>query len=507
MAIGTLMIRADATPAMGAGHIMRCIALAKAWKRNKGDVLFVSAASVPFALQRIRREGFELEQPPVEAGSQEDATLARTIGEARRAQWIAIDGYHFGEVFLDTVGAKGSKILLIDDVGRRSANADVILNQNLHASATMYPERHSKTSLLLGTRFAMLRQEFVGGYPEQARQIPGLATKIFVTLGGGTQTTALTEILRAVGSLGSEIEVAVVGCDPSKVPQFERSARISFLGSLEDMSPVMAWADIAISAAGSTCWELCRFGVPSILIDLADNQRLLGRELHSIGIAMHIPGEKADADAIIHALRELIPDEKRRREMSEKGMALVDGNGSQRVVAALRARGMTLRDAHADDARLLWNWANDPAVRAASFSSQAISWDEHCQWMARTLRDEESRIWVVEENGCPLGTIRARKTSEDRAELAITVAPELRGQGSAPWLIRKGVERTVEMWGLSELEALIKPKNTSSIKAFESAGFQFNGVTTVCGCEALRYVHSYSRSGDDNYAACVGAEQ
>ena len=501
------MIRADATPTMGAGHMMRCIALAEAWKRNNGHVLFVSAASVPFALQRIRREGFELELLRAEAGSWEDATLSKAIAEARQARWMAIDGYHFGEDYLNTVGAKGSKLLLIDDVGRRSANADVILNQNLHASATMYPKRHNKTSLLLGTRFAMLRQEFAGGHPEQVRPIPQIATKILVTLGGGTQTTALNEVVKAVGTLGSEIEVAVVHCEPLNAQRLERSACIRFLAMVDDMSSVMVWADIAISAAGSTCWELCRFGVPAILIDLADNQRRIGCGLHSMGITMHIPWERADAAAISHALRELIPDEKRRREMSEKGMALVDGKGSQRVVAALRARGMTLRDAHADDARLLWNWANDPAVRAASFSSQAISWEEHYQWMARTLRGEESRIWVAEENGCPLGTIRARKASEHRAELAITVAPELRGQGSAPWLIRKGAERTVEMWGVSELEALIKPKNTSSIKAFEAAGFEFNGETTVRGCEAVRYVQSYSLSGDENYAARVASEQ
>ena len=501
------MIRADATPTMGAGHIMRCLALAQAWKRSKGDVVFVSAATVPLALERIRREGFEVELLRTEAGSREDATFTRAIVEARQTRWMAIDGYHFSADYVNAVQTNGSKVLLIDDVGRLSAVADVILNQNLHATAAMYPGRDRKTSLLLGTRFVMLRKEFIDG-PEQARQIPRIAAKILVTFGGGMQQTALNEMLRAVTVFGSEIEVAVVGCEPPRIREFECTARITFLGMVEDMASVMAGADIALSAAGSTCWELCRLGVPSIVIDLADNQRLLGRELNSMGIAIHIPREKANAANLSHALRELIPDERRRREMSEKGMGLVDGKGSQRAVAALRAQGIQLRDAQTEDAPLLWNWANDPKVRAASFSGQAISWDEHSDWMARKLREKNCRIWVAEENGCPLGTVRAHRTSEDRAELGITIAPELRGYGLAVWLIRKGVERTAEMWGLSASHALIKPENLSSIRAFEGAGFEFDGLTTVNGCEAVRYVHSHHpAAGDDNYTACFATEQ
>ena len=500
------MIRADATPTMGAGHIMRCIALAQAWKASKGDVIFVCAAAVPFALERIRREGLELELVPAVPGSAEDAALTKSIVERHQAKWVAIDGYHFGADYLQAVQTNGSKTLLIDDEGRPFAIADVILNQNLHATAAMYPDRSDSSSLLLGTRFVMLREEFIKEPPAK-RHIPDPATKIVVTFGGGNHPGVLNEALTAVAALGPEIEVAVVGCEPLQSRQLDCSGNVKSLGNLLDMPSVMAWADIAVSAAGSTCWELCRFGVPSILIDLASNQRPLGRELHSRGIALHVPRENADAGNLLHALRQLIGDERRRREMSQKGMELIDGKGTLRVVAALRARGIKLRAANEEDARLLWNWANDATVRAASFSSQRISWAEHCDWMARRLSDQRSQIWVAEENGYPLGTVRAHRTTEDCAELGVTIAPESRGQGLAPLVIRLAVERAIERWSLAELHAFIKPHNVSSTKAFESAGFECDGVTTVNGGEAIRYVHSPRLAGDRDHTHALARAQ
>ena len=501
------MIRADATPTMGAGHIMRCIALAQAWKRSKGDVIFVSAASLPLTLERIRREGFELELLQAAPGSAEDASLTKTIVESCEGKWVAIDGYHFGADYLHAVETSGSKILLIDDEGRPCAVADVILNQGLHATAAMYPARDHKSRLLLGTRFVMLRKEFIDKGPGNARQIPEIPAKILVTFGGGKHQDVLNEALKAVAVLGPNVEVAVVGYEPSQSRQLDCSAHLKFLGTLLDMPSLMTWADIAVSAAGSTCWELCRFGVPSILIDVASNQRPLGRELHSRGIALHLPGENADAAHLLQALRELFGDASRRREMSEKGMQLIDGKGSLRVVAELRARGIRLRAANDEDARLLWNWANDATVRAASFSSERISWAEHCDWMARKLSDERSQIWMAEEDGYPLGTVRAHRTIEHCADLGITIAPELRGQGLAPFVIRIAVERAIESWSVSEFHAFIKPHNLSSRKAFESAGFQFDGETIVHGHQAVRYVYCHPLAGDVDYAHALARAQ
>jgi UDP-2,4-diacetamido-2,4,6-trideoxy-beta-L-altropyranose hydrolase len=489
MGLGTLLIRADASPNIGAGHIMRCIALAEAWKKNKGDVVFVSAAEIPFAFECIRKERFRLELLTEEPGSEGDALSTKAIAEAHQAGWVVIDGYHFSSDYFQAIRTSRSKILLIDDEGDRDVSvADVVLNQNLHATAEMYPRRECTATLLLGTRFVLLRQEFTGAGPEQPRQIPKTAEKILVAFGGGMPPKASNEILAAVEELGTHVEVAVAGAKSPQAREMNCTARVNFLGPLANMAPLMAWADLAVSAAGSTSWELCRLGVPSILIDFARNQRALGQELGSRGIAMYIPGEDAHAASVLGALNELVPDDCRRREMSKKGMRLIDGRGVQRVVAALRAQDINLRPAIGEDAELLWNWRNDPVVRSSSFSSQPIAWEEHCNWMAQNLRDDDCQTWVAEEAGCPLATLRLKKTSEAEAELGITIAPEFRGQGLAPFLIRMAVTRTAKTWGISKIRALIKPQNLASIKAFEDAGFEFCGPTKVKGYNAVRYV-------------------
>lgn len=481
-----LLIRVDASPQIGAGHVMRCLGLAQAWKKNKGGITFVSADMLAFALERIRNEGFDVEFVRNEAGSLQDAYSTKAIAEGHQARWVVVDGYHFGVDYLRALRTSRNKILLIDDEGRRDgAVADLILNQNLHATAAMYSVRESNNNLLLGTHFAMLREEFIGPGSEQVREYPKLAKKILVTFGGGMPPDVLSEVLKAVAALGNQVEVAVVGSQVADTPV---PSCVRFLGTLPNMAPIIAWADIAVSAAGSTSWELCRLGVPSILVDLTQNQRPLGIELGLRGIALHIPRESANAASFLRALKELLPDDSRRREMSEKGMKLVDGRGAKRVVAALRAQDITLRDASEGDAPLLWHWRNDAVVRSGSFSSHLVSWDEHRNWMVEKLRDKDCHIWVAEESSCPVGTVRAQRRTQGGAELGITIAPEFRGQGLASFLIQKAVRRATQIWGESQMLALIKPQNESSIKAFEDAGFEFDGRTTVNGCDAVRYI-------------------
>jgi len=187
---------------------MRCLALAEAWRKQRGEVIFVMGQVTPFVDKRIRSEEFEILRSQFRAGSSEDADAIKHLIAERKASWIVVDGYHFGADYLSTVAESRCKLLRIDDLGQSTVGADVILNQNLHATPEMYPNRQAHARLLLGPHFALLRDEFTG-QRNRIREIAPVASKILVTAGGADQTHILELTMAALEKLPS-LEVRIV---------------------------------------------------------------------------------------------------------------------------------------------------------------------------------------------------------------------------------------------------------------------------------------------------------
>ncbi len=169
---------------------------------------------------------------------------------------------------------------------------------------------------------------------------------------------------------------------------------------VSDPSPLMAWADIAIAAAGTTAWELAFMQTPALLLVAAENQTGVAAGVTEFAAGQSLGrAEKLGLHDIAAALRELIDDPARRRLMAERGKNLVDGGGPARVLAAMRERQsfnrqseFTIRRAGVGDALLLWQWANDPLTRRNSFSRAAISWDDHQAWCAKKFAAPDCRL-------------------------------------------------------------------------------------------------------------------
>jgi RimJ/RimL family protein N-acetyltransferase len=156
-----------------------------------------------------------------------------------------------------------------------------------------------------------------------------------------------------------------------------------------------------------------------------------------------------------------------------------------------------LRPAVADDARLLWEWANDPQVRASAFNSEPIGWDGHLAWFTRKLRDEGCMILLaLSEADAPVGQIRFDRAADGSVEIDVSVAPEQRGQGLGSELIRVGVREYLDRTGATHVDAWIKASNFASRRAFESAGFSLLATDDAHG-EPVRHYRSYGDHGRD----------
>jgi RimJ/RimL family protein N-acetyltransferase len=155
----------------------------------------------------------------------------------------------------------------------------------------------------------------------------------------------------------------------------------------------------------------------------------------------------------------------------------------------LSGGGVFLRRATVGDTRLLWEWANDPVARSASFSSSPIPWETHEAWFAEKLSQEKCLILIAEdEEGSPLGQIRFDARPNGDCEVDVSVDPAKRGQGRAAALIRRGVQTVLRQKRCLRIHAFVKPENQASGRAFESAGFESLGEMDANGHPAVHYV-------------------
>jgi UDP-2,4-diacetamido-2,4,6-trideoxy-beta-L-altropyranose hydrolase len=496
MAPRTLIIRADAGVAMGTGHAMRCLALAQAWQDVGGNAIFAMAQSTPALSRRIRAEAVEIVHLEAASGTSKDARLTAELARSRFSDWVVVDGYQFDEAYQCRVTQGGLKLLFVDDLGLCSHYfADLVLNQNANANERVYRNRESYTRVLLGARYAMLRREFAS-WRTVPRKFNGTRKRLLVTMGGSDPDNVTEQVIEAMQLLKFdelEIKVLVGNGNPhwlSLEHAATRSARtICLIRDAHNVPELMAWADVAISAAGSTCWEMCLLGLPSILIDLAKNQRPVAEELNRLGAAFRLGSTKdITPDKIAAKLQAFISSVELRTKMSQRARELVDGQGSRRVVSAMQGGSLRLRRADENDDHLLWDWANDPEVRSVSFSTEPIPWERHLQWFKAKLADPEAVLYVaIDPEGTPIGHARYQIDGA-RAAVSISLAKPWRGKGFGRTILALASEELFRTTNATIIDAYVKPVNAISLQLFTRAGYTRLPNETVSGQDAIHFV-------------------
>jgi UDP-2,4-diacetamido-2,4,6-trideoxy-beta-L-altropyranose hydrolase len=493
----TLLIRADASAAMGTGHAMRCIALAQAWQDCGGQAVFAMASTSPSIRNKLKQESIAVIEIFANAGTKEDADATLAAARDNSAAWIAIDGYQFGESYQHALTSANSKLFFVDDYGQATRySANIVLNQNISADETLYHDREPYTRILLGLRYCLLRREFAT-WEHWRREIVPMGRRVLITMGGSDPINFTERALAAVNSLECEnLEVAVVvGGTSEHTGSLKSNAaerkNITVFYDVANMAELMAWADVAISAAGTTCWEMCLLGLPMLLIDVAENQLAIARALDRQGCAKHLGSPKSvSVETLATELKQLLTSPEARRKMSMHGRELVDGDGAKRVVCALCTPTLRLRHVRENDSHLLWGWANEEQVRAASFSSGPITWEIHKVWFEKKLKQNGCRILIAEsEDGVPVGQVRFDVRADEDYEIAVSIAKDWRGRGLAAPMIQAALANFDSKPLGRIIHAFIKSENSASLKSFARSGFTEIGVEEVRGQAAVHFIY------------------
>lgn len=354
-------IRADGGKDVGLGHIMRCLSLAQTFRRNGDKVYFFS--KLDEGIKKIRQENFEFVRL-VSAVQEADGYLydnpthlADEVSEMiallqeYRIDVLVIDTYNVSREYFLALKPYVNRLAYVDDINKFPYPVDIVINGNITGKFLGYQKYDQEQGLFLGTEYNMIRDEFSNIPPRTIRRN---VKEILITTGGGDPfklTSKLLDILLKdeeyrhlrlnvlvgsgftnCGNLGDLSK----NCD--NVFLYANSVLSHILPDIiySEVSPIMLRSDLAISAGGSTLYELAACGTPAMAIILADNQEGIVHKMDELGYVKSLGWyAQLSEELVLDNLGKIMGDVQRRREMSTKGQRLVDGKGTERIVRSI----------------------------------------------------------------------------------------------------------------------------------------------------------------------------
>jgi len=349
--------RTDASSQIGTGHVMRCLTLADALREHGAECQFVCREHEANLMDHICSRGYQIDalpKPDVNASSESGVAHASWLGvdwqtdanQTRQAlgneafDWLIVDHYALDHRWESALRSSCKRMMAIDDLADRQHDCDLLLDQNYGSSAERYRGFVPADSAQChGPEYALLKPV----YAERRAQLPardGQVRRVLIYFGGGADATNLTHLavqaFQAPELAHIELDI-VVGAAYAHQSSLEelvaQRGNATIHRQLPDLADLMAKSDLAIGAGGATTWERCCMGLPTIVISIAENQRPSCEALSAdqlidyLGHVNHVTSE-----FIRDRVLSLLTTPNLLRELSERGLKLVDGNGVLKVI-------------------------------------------------------------------------------------------------------------------------------------------------------------------------------
>ncbi|HQS20975.1 MULTISPECIES: UDP-2,4-diacetamido-2,4,6-trideoxy-beta-L-altropyranose hydrolase [unclassified Acidovorax] len=370
-----IAFRADASLQMGSGHVMRCLTLADALKAQGADCHFISREHPGHLLEVIRQRGYKAnclvaqvqqaqaaiknivneapgpQQEPAhtawlgstwQADAQETAAILATL----QPDWLVVDHYALDQRWEEALAPYYRKLLVIDDLADRPHRCDLLLDQNLGRQPQDYAGLvPAHCQLLIGPHFALLRPEFavLRPYSLQRRKAQPALRQLLITMGGVDQPNATGQVLQALKTCSLTVDCRITVVMGFTAPWLQNVRELAaqmpwpteVVVNVNDMAQRMADSDLAIGAAGSTSWERCCLGLPTLMVVLAENQEEAAVHLQNAGAANCLEFSGLLHQDLHAQLQGLIDQHEQLGQMSACASAITDGLGVERMVATM----------------------------------------------------------------------------------------------------------------------------------------------------------------------------
>ncbi|MGY4688932.1 UDP-2,4-diacetamido-2,4,6-trideoxy-beta-L-altropyranose hydrolase [Salibacterium sp. K-3] len=341
-----ILIRTDSSFSIGSGHVMRCITLARILIKQGHSIVFV-CREYDGSLNDLIASEFQLVTLPYsnEGSSNSNVLHEEWLGKApyddaretlhiiekrnMTVDWIIADHYGIDESWESILRPYVKFILIIDDLADRAHDCDILLDQNFyqnmqHRYNSLLPDY---TLHLLGPRYALLRGEFLKEYPSTDEQ------SLLIFYGGTDPSNETMKALKALEntSMFQRVDVVVGPSNPNKeyIEEYCNASSYSFHYNIRYMAALMAKADIALCAGGSTTWERYAMGTPGFVTSIAPNQVELCRNAETLGVDRYLGHYNLVSELDI---QNAIFDLSSIKERQQTAREIVDGKGAVRVI-------------------------------------------------------------------------------------------------------------------------------------------------------------------------------
>lgn len=357
-----VVFRVDASVAIGTGHVFRCLTLARALQQRGADCRFVCADLPGNMADALRQQGFAVHVLARDPGISPDDGGCGPV----HLHWLQTDQQHDAYQTLDTLAQDGleypdwwvvdhygldadwerevkgrSHLAVIDDLADRDHFCDLLTDPGMLRQEQDYAGRVSVTTpLLIGPRFALLRDEFRQWRVHSlARRLHARLRHVLVFMGGMDPAGSTRNVLQSLAQpdLREALQVtAVMGQQAPSLAEVKACmeklpTHWQLLTQVSDMARIMSECDLAIGACGTTVWERACLGLPSICAVLAENQVVVGEHLQAAGIAHVVQGVSGLGEPLQTLLRGLLQQPNELNRLSEQSARCTDGLGAQRM--------------------------------------------------------------------------------------------------------------------------------------------------------------------------------
>lgn len=342
-------VRADASPRIGTGHVVRCLTLADELRQHGDTAIFVARPLSEGLGELILAHGHELVTlSAADADWQADGEqTAAILAHRSPCDWIIVDHYALDARWEARVRSAAARVMAIDDLADRRHDCDLLLDQNYYRDMDrrydgLVPAHCRK---LLGPRHALLRPEFVRDRGRARAPGPGVE-RIVVCFGGIDAGNETCKAIRAIQgtSLRAVVDVVVGAGNPHRsevMRACESDARFRFHLQPENLAQLMLQADLALGSCGTMNWERCALGVPSLVLVTAANQARAAHDLAAAGACVSLgESDRVSIELLKAAILQLVADRGSRRRLQAAALALMPIEPDQ-------LRGALLEGAHA----------------------------------------------------------------------------------------------------------------------------------------------------------------
>lgn len=360
------VFRVDASIEMGTGHVMRCLTLADTVTLQGAKCYFICREHRGNLINLIQQREHEvytlpLDRMPVQRNNisedlkhsswlgttqEEDAVLSAPIIKSIQPDWVVIDHYALDSRWEKMAINHCKKIMVIDDLADRKHDCNILLDQTLGRDSYDYSQLVPKNcELLCGSNYALLRPEFAYWREYSLRRRSSKIDKVLINLGGVDKENITATVLKCLRGSLLPLECQIIVVMGQTAPWIEDVRLQASLMpwqtevkvGVANMAELMANSDLAIGAAGSTSWERCCLGLPTIMLVLADNQLLAAEKLENENAVI-----KLDVNEDINlGIKEIISNFHNMpsllNKLSRCSRAISDGSGSELVLKKLKS--------------------------------------------------------------------------------------------------------------------------------------------------------------------------